>query len=176
MDWKDIVGKVAPMLGAAIGGPLGSIAVTGIANALGLSEKTEAAITEALAGTTPEQLLALKNADQTFALKMQELGFANAKDIEALAVGDRDSARKREMIVQDKTPRNLAYSVTGGFFGILMFMMFFEIPMASRDIINIMLGTLGASFSGIIGYYFGSTAGSKLKTELLAKADAVKED
>lgn len=176
MDWKNIVGKVAPMLGAALGTPLMGVAITGIADALGLSDKTEAAITQALAGTTPEQLLALKNADQSFALKMQELGFANAKDIEALAVGDRDSARKREMVVQDKTPRNLAYGVTGGFFGILMFMMFFEIPMASRDILNIMLGTLGASFSGIIGYYFGSTAGSKLKTELLAKADAVKED
>ena len=176
MSWKDIVGKVAPMLGAALGGPLGSIAVTGIADALGLSDKTEAAITQALAGTTPEQLMALKNADQAFALRMQELGFANARDMEALASGDRDSARKREMVVQDKTPRNLAYGVTSGFFSILIFMMFFEIPSASRDILNIMLGTLGASFSGIIGYYFGSTAGSKLKTELLAKADAVKEE
>lgn len=175
MDWKDIVGKVAPMLGAALGGPLGSIAVTGIADALGLSDKTEAAITQALAGTTPEQLLALKNADQSFALRMQELGFANVKDMEALASGDRADARKREAAVLDKTPRNLAYGVTSGFFSILVFMMFFEIPSASRDILNIMLGTLGASFSGIIGYYFGSTAGSKLKTELLAKADAIKE-
>ena len=176
MDWKSIVGKVAPMLGAALGGPLGSLAVTGIADALGLSDKTEAAITEALAGTTPEQLLALKNADQAFAVKMQELGFANAKDMESLASGDRDSARKREMVVLDKTPRNLAYGVTGGFFSILMFMMFFEIPVASRDILNIMLGTLGASFSGVIGYYFGSTAGSKLKSELLARAEPVKDE
>jgi ABC-type enterobactin transport system permease subunit len=117
-------------------------------------------------------MLALKNADQEFALKMQELGFTNAKDMEALAAGDRSDARKRESIVLDKTPRNLAYFVVGGFFSILVFMMFSEVPVASRDILNIMLGALGGSFSGVIGYYFGSTAGSKEKNVLLAKADS----
>jgi hypothetical protein len=38
-----------------------------IANALGLDEKTEDAIKNALSGTTPDQLLALKKADQDFA-------------------------------------------------------------------------------------------------------------
>ena len=176
MDWKSIISKTAPLLGAALGGPLGGVAVTAIADALGLSNKTEAAITEALAGSTPEQLLALKNADKTFKMRMQELIFADAKDTLTIEASDRDSARKRETVVLDKTPRNLAYGVTGGFFSILMFMMFFEIPVASRDILNIMLGTLGASFSGVIGYYFGSTAGSKLKSELLARAEPVKDE
>ena len=101
MDWKNVVGTVAPVLGAALGGPLGGAAVSVISEALGLNEKTEDAIKNALSGTTPEQLLALKNADQAFAVKMEELGlrreelsFAKVKDMEVIASGDRDSARK----------------------------------------------------------------------------------
>ena len=71
MDWKSIVGSVAPYLGAAVGGPLGGVAVTAIANALGLSDKTEGAIKDALKGVTPEQMLTLKVAERDFAFKMQ---------------------------------------------------------------------------------------------------------
>ena len=175
MDWKNLIGKAAPYLGAALGGPLGSVALATVADALGLSEKTEEAIKSALAGVTPEQMLTLKVAEQDFALKMQGMGFANAKDMESIAAGDRDSARQREMIVMDKTPRNLAYGVSFGFFSILITMLFFEVPAPSRDILNVMLGTLGAGFSGVLSFYFGSSAGSAAKTALLAKADAVKD-
>jgi hypothetical protein len=174
MDWKSVLGKAAPLLGAAIGGPLGGIAVAKIADALGLSEKTEAAITEALAGTTPEQLLALKSADQSFSVKMQELVFANAKDMESIASGDRDSARVREAAVRDNTPRNLAYIVTAGYFSIVALLTLGKIPVENKDMLFIMLGTLGTAWVGVIGYYFGTTANSKHKTDLIAKADAVK--
>ena len=175
MDWKNVVATVAPYLGAAVGGPLGSAAMTVIADTLGLSEKTEGAIKQALSGTTPEQLLALKKADLEFSVRMKEIGFTNAKDMEALAVSDRDSARKREVSVGDKTARNLAYAITAGFFGILIFLLLGDAPEGSRDILNIMLGSLGASFTGVIAYYFGSTAGSSKKTDLLARAEATKD-
>ena len=175
MDWKSVIGKAAPYLGSALGGPLGSVALSTVADALGLSEKTEGAIKQALSGVTPEQVLAIKNAENAFAFKMREMGFANAKDMESIAVGDRDSARKREMTVLDKTPRNLAYGVSAGFFSILIAMLFFEVPASSRDILNVMLGTLGAGFSGVLGFYFGSSAGSAKKTELLSKAESIVE-
>jgi hypothetical protein len=175
MDWKGLVSTVAPWVGAALGGPMGSAAVTVVADALGLSDKTEAAIKQAISGATPEQMLDLKKADQDFALKMQELGFANIKDLEQIAAGDRDSARKREIEVKDKTPRNLAYAITLGFFGVLTFMMLKTVPTESRDILNIMLGALGTSWTGVIAYYYGSTAGSHAKSELLAKSAPVKD-
>lgn len=174
-DWKGLVSTVAPWIGAAIGGPMGMAAVETVAGALGLSEKTENAVKQALSGVTPDQMLALKKADQEFALKMQELGFAHIKDLEQIAAGDRDSARKREIEVKDKTPRNLAYAITLGFFGVLTFMMLKTVPTESRDILNIMLGALGTSWTGVIAYYYGSTAGSKAKSELLAKAAPSKE-
>lgn len=175
MDWKDLISKAAPYLGAAIGGPLGSVALSTVADALRLSDKTEGAIKQALSGVTPEDMLAIKDAENAFALKMREIGFANVKDMETLAVGDRDSARKREIIVLDKTPRNLAYGISAGFFSILIAMLFFEVPATSRDILNVMLGTLGAGFSGVLGFYFGSSAGSAKKTELLSRAEPIVE-
>lgn len=183
MDWKDIVGKVAPVLGAALGGPLGGAAVSVIADALGLNEKTEDAIKGALSGTTPEQLLALKKADQDFAVKMEELGlkreelsFAQEKDMEQISASDRDSARKREMSVGDKTARNLAYAITVGFFSVLFTLMFANLPKASESVLFVMLGALGSAWTGVIAYYFGSTKHSQMNTEMLAKAQPIQPE
>lgn len=168
MDFKSILATVAPWIGTALGGPLGSMAVTAAADALGLSDKTEAAIKSAISGATPEQMLALKAADADFALKMQALGFENMEAMAKLSNEDRDSARNREIQVKDRTPKILAYLVTAGFFGMLVFMLFQAIPNENRDIVNIMLGVLGSTFGGIVAYYYGSTKGSEAKSALLA--------
>lgn len=175
MDWKKVVGTVAPMIGSALGGPLGGMAVSVVADALGLSEKTEDAIKQAIAGATPEQMIAIKNSEQDFKLKMRELGINEVKDMEALAVQDRDSARKREMAVGDKTTRNLAYAVTLGFFGTLTALMFANVPDGSKEVLYVMVGSLGTAWCGINAYYFGSTRSSANKTELLAKAQPIKD-
>ena len=60
MDWMNIVKTVAPWIGTALGGPLGGMAVEAAANALGISDKTTDAVKQALAGVTPDQMLALK--------------------------------------------------------------------------------------------------------------------
>lgn len=174
MDWKVVVSTVAPWLGTALGGPLGGVAVSAVADALGLSEKTEGAIKQALAGVTPEQMLAIKAADQSFALQMQELGVKNVKDLEQIAAADRDSARKREVEVKDNTPRVLAYAITLGFFGVVTFMLLSSVPAGSRDILNIMLGTLGTAWTGVVAYYHGSTASSAQKNKLLAESTPAK--
>ena len=75
MDWKTVVATISPWIGTALGGPLGGMAVTAAANALGLSDKTIDAVKQAVMGMTPDQALAMKTADQAFALHMQELGF-----------------------------------------------------------------------------------------------------
>jgi hypothetical protein len=168
MDISSIINTVAPWIGSALGGPLGGMAVTAAANALGLSDKTEAAIKTAILGATPEQMMALKQADNDFASKMQALGFDNMEKMASLSNADRDSARNREIQVKDRTPKILAYLVTAGFFGMLVFMLFKPIPTENRDIVNIMLGVLGSTFGGIVAYYYGSTKGSEAKSALLA--------
>ncbi|MGD1827321.1 Transmembrane protein [Chromobacterium violaceum] len=171
MDWKQIVGTVAPWIGTALGGPLGGMAVSAVADAIGLPEKTEEAVKQALAGVTPEQMLAVKQADQQFAAKMQELGFQNQRDLEAIAAGDRASAREREIKTGDITPRMLAAVVVAGFFGIMALMIFQELPPNGRDSLLVLVGALGAAFGSIIQYYYGSSAGSAEKARTI---DALK--
>jgi len=169
MDIGKLVGTVAPWIGTALGGPLGGMAVSAVADALGLSDKTEAAIKSSISGATPEQMLALKKADQDFALQMQELGFKNVSDLEKIAADDRNSARNREIQTGDHfTPRLLAIVVTIGFFAVLGYLIKYGLPGGEgRDALLIMLGSLGTAWTGIVAYYFGSSAGSKDKTAQL---------
>jgi uncharacterized membrane protein YjjP (DUF1212 family) len=55
----------------------------------------------------------------------------------------------------------LAASVTVGFFGILVALMSGKIEQAAE--VDIMLGSLGTAWTGIIAFYFGSSAGSQAK-------------
>ncbi|MGC0151059.1 hypothetical protein ACPRNU_01190 [Chromobacterium vaccinii] len=171
MDWKQIVATVAPWIGTALGGPLGGMAVSAVADAIGLPEKTEDAVRQALADATPEQMLAIKQADQQFASRMQELGFQNQQALEAIAAGDRASAREREIKTGDITPRLLAAVVVAGFFAIMALMIFRELPPNGRDSLLVLVGALGAAFGSIIQYYYGSSAGSAEKARTI---DAIK--
>lgn len=174
MDWKNIVSAVAPFIGAAVSGPLGGLALSAIAEALGLSEKTEDAIKQAISGASPEQMLALKNADQQFALRMKELGFQNIQALERIAADDRKSARDMQMTVKSRIPAGLSILITIGFFGILIGMMAGWLTTTDNQALLIMLGALGAAFGAVINFFFGSSADSQNKTQLLAKAESIK--
>ncbi|WP_296988219.1 hypothetical protein [Thalassospira sp. UBA1131] len=160
-DWKSIVKTVAPVLGTAIGGPLGGLATRTIAGALlGDEDATEDQIAAAVQSASPDQLLALKKAEQDFKVQMRKLDI----DIERIHQQDRDSARNREVKTGDTwTPRLLAIAITVGFFGILSFMVTHALPETGRDALLVMLGSLGTAFAGVIAYYFGSSSGSKSK-------------
>ena len=174
MDWKSIVSTIAPWIGTALGGPLGGAAVGAVADALGLSDKTEASIKAALSGVTPEQMLAIKNADQTFQVKMQELGYANVEKLAALAVDNTKDARAMQVQVRSPVPAVLAVLITLGFFGILVGMLGGWLTATDNQALLIMLGALGAAWGAIVNYYFGSSADSGRKTELLAQSEPLK--
>lgn len=175
IDWKTLVGTVAPWIGTALGGPLGGLAVEAAANAFGLSDKTEASLKAALGGATPEQMLALKNADQAFALQMQALGFKQAADLEGLAVADRSSARNMQIARASPVPAVLSVGVTIGYFGILIGMMTEVLIIKDSQALLIMLGSLTTAWGMVMAFWFGTTRDSGRKTELLAQAPAIEK-
>jgi hypothetical protein len=163
----NLVRTVAPSLASAVGGPLAGMAVRTISEALlGKPDGTEDELAQAAAKATPEQLLALKKAEQDFAVKMRELDI----DLERIANADRDSARNREVATKDWTPRLLAGLITAGYFGALFYMLRNGLPQhGGSEAMLVMLGTLGTAWGGVVAYYFGSSAGSKAKDETMRR-------
>jgi hypothetical protein len=160
-----LVRTVAPSIASAVGGPLAGMATKAISEALlGKPDGTEAELLQAAERATPEQLLALKKAENDFAIQMRELDI----DLERISNADRDSARNREIKVRDWTPKILAGLITVGYFGVLFYMLRNGLPQhGGSEAMLVMLGTLGTAWGGVVAYYFGSSAGSKEKTEAM---------
>ncbi len=160
----NLVKTVAPSIATAVGGPLAGMATRAISEALlGRPDGTDEELAEAAKNATPEQLLALKQAEQDFTVRMRELEI----DIERIDAADRGSARDREVKTGDWTPKALAGAVTLGFFGVLGYMIAYGLPSQGGEALLVMLGTLGTAWGGIVSYYFGSSAGSKEKSEAM---------
>jgi hypothetical protein len=160
-----IVRTVAPTIASAVGGPLAGMAVRTISDALlGKPDGTEEELAQAALAATPEQLLALKKAEQDFIVQMRELDI----DLERIGNQDRDSARNREIKLKDVTPKVLAAIITVGYFGVLFWMLNYGLPSnGGSEAMLVMLGTLGTAWGGIVAYYFGSSAGSRDKNETI---------
>ena len=163
-----LLGQIAPSLATALGGPLAGVAVKTLSSALfGHEDATEAQISEAMASATPDQLAAIKKIDADFKVQMKSLDI----DLERIAAGDRDSARQMQKETKDWVPKALAISITCGFFGALVWILVFGIPKTGLEVILMMLGSLSTAWTGVIQFYFGSSAGSKEKNSLLATKD-----
>ena len=160
-----IVRTVAPTIASAVGGPLAGMAVRTISDVLlGKPDGTEEELAQAALAATPEQLLALKKAEQDFIVQMRELDI----DLERIGNQDRDSARNREIKLKDVTPKVLAAIITVGYFGVLFWMLKYGLPSnGGSEAMLVMLGTLGTAWGGIVAYYFGSSAGSRDKNETI---------
>jgi Na+/H+ antiporter NhaC len=61
--------------------------------------------------------------------------------------------------------------VIGGFFALLGILIFVEVKQVNESLLNIAIGGLMSSFVTVVAYFFGSSSGSKMKTELMNKPD-----
>jgi hypothetical protein len=170
----DFLKSIAPWIAAAASGNVPALlgmAANELSGVLGYDVPADAtAIEKATSSATAEQLLAIKQADQAFAIKMQELGYANIEKLEAIAADDRKSAREREIAVKDATPKVLAAIITTGFLGVLFYMISYGLPEQNRDSLLMMLGALSSGWGMMLAYYYGTSAGSAAKNEMLLRA------
>jgi hypothetical protein len=150
---------VAPALATAVGGPLGGAAVSMIADKLGLDDKTVEGVTKAL----------IADPDKLNKLKEMELEFAK------IDAQDRDSARNREIemaksdvhFVTKNITSILAIGILTGSLIIAMLVFFVDFPDSQENILIFVLGSLFSIATQVVSYYFGSSQGSKDKTDEL---------
>jgi hypothetical protein len=143
-----------------LGGPLAGLAIEAVSKAVGIDPKdVQSTINEGK--LTADQIMLLKQAEIDMAAKAQEMGLNFAK----LNVEDRKSAREMQAETRSYIPAILAITVTVGFFGILVGLM--TETFKTSDALMLMLGSLGTAWTGIIAFYFGSSASSQNKDDLL---------
>jgi len=164
MDWLK---TIAPTIATALGGPLAGLAIEAVSKAIGIDPKdVQSTISEGKLSS--DQIMLLKQAEIDMAARAQEMGLDFAK----LNVEDRRSAREMQAETRSYIPAILAVSVTIGFFGILIGMM--TETFKASDALMLMLGSLGTAWTGIIAFYFGSSAGSQAKDDLLHQSTPTK--
>ncbi len=163
-DVLEFLGKVAPTIASALGGPLAGLATAAIAKALGTTPEEATTIMQS-GQFTSDQLAAIKLAEMEMKKHEEEYGFKFAE----LEIRDRDSARVREVAVKDGVNTVLAYSIVGGFIAMVgaSLLGYAEVDSA---LAGTLVGYLSAKCEQVLSYYFGSTRGSDRKTELLAKS------
>ena len=164
MDWLK---QIAPTIATCLGGPLAGLAVTAISKALGVDEdKVQDTIDQGK--LSADQIASLKQAEIELQKSAQELGL----NFEQLAVQDRASARDLQKETKSIVPPTLSVLVTIGFFGILVGLMSGKI--ITSDALMLMLGSLGTAWTGIIAFYFGSSASSQDKDKMIHNSTPIK--
>lgn len=166
MEW---LSTIAPMIGTALGGPLGGAAAAFLADKLGLSEKTVEAVSDVLQSgrMTPEQIEAVKLAEIDF----QKFLETNKIKIEEVHAKDRADARAMQIVTRSLVPATLSFLVTIGYFGILIGMMADELHVSDSQALLLMLGSLGTAWGMVMAYWFGTTKSSSDKNAIIAKRE-----
>jgi len=162
MDWKKLIGNIAPVLGGSLGGPFGAMAGSWLADKLGVDvDNLEATVNSA----TPDTLLKIKELDNQFAIDMKKLGLDQKK----LHADDRANARKMATNTTLTPQIVLACIFVMGFVGILytVFSGGIELSNQMSDMANYLLGILSAGLVQIMNFFYGSSVGSKEKNNLI---------
>jgi hypothetical protein len=149
---------VAPVLATAVAGPAGGAAVGWIASKLGIDDATVEGVTQALTGN-PEMTLKLKELDLEYA-KLEVADRDSARQAYA-AVATSEHATKLDKIVVPV----LALGVVGLAFTLIGVLMFVNTPQDQQQIIIFALGFITSAAGQVLSFYFGSSQGSKDKTE-----------
>ncbi len=179
MTWQDVARKIltlapqaaslaAPFLGPA--GPILPVAVKALCSYFRIDDPDP----------KPEVVLAAIEADPqaTVNLRMAQIEFDRERM--RLEYADTQNARQRQTEherVTGKSDTNLyvlAWVVVGGFLGLTGFLIWFAykgVPIIDQSgVLYMLLGTLSTAFGMVMGYFFGSSRGSRDKDELLLKA------
>lgn len=187
MDWKTVIGTLAPVLGTALGGPLAGTALKIVSEALlGKPDGTTDEISKSISsGLDPEIILKLREADTSFQVKMREMDIDIAKlnaSTETAYLEDVQSARATSgvnrsiFILGISIVSTFALLMTAVLYGSFQLMVggiiLKDVAVASTvsGLIGSVIGYVAGNAQQVIGYYFGSSKSSSTLSTALAGA------
>ena len=149
-----LINALAPTIATALGGPVAGIAVKALSTALlGHGDGSEDDITSALSAATPEQIAAIRKAENDFRVQIKQLDI----DLEKIAADDRANARNMAIATHDLTPRILALFVVVCYGLAQYYLLTHVLDPSMRELVARVLGTIDGALMMVLSYYFGSS-------------------
>ena len=148
-----LVAKAAPLLGAALDGPIGEMVGSLIASKLGVSQ---------------DQLQTTISTDPNVGVKLKEIeeehyetlkNFTSTED--KIVADNTEGARQREEDMVKLTGKYdwvqhfFALFVAGGFIAICFAVQFVNLAEPNLHLLLVLMGVLSTTFKDVCGYYFG---------------------
>ena len=162
---SNVVGKAAPALGAAIGGPIG----LGVGSIIG-------GIATLFGGDAddPDNLSTIIEKDPNAALKLREFELTHLAALETISANRVRDAQQREIAYTTTTGKRdwllafLVVAIVVGFFGCIGIVAFTTADKTDRDLFYTLLGTLTFAFSSVVSYYLGATYPKEAQQRVVA--------
>lgn len=192
MNWDSIkpwIAKAAPLLGTAVGGPFGTMAGALVAQALGTKDASPEAIDAAIknGNITPDQMVALKLAEENFSLEMAKLNISSKEQLAELEF-------KTEAAYLSDTQDARAHKDTGTFYMAICILVTFVVLMAAvligcfrilnggipiKDasvvavvftLVGTIVGYVASNAQTVVNFEFGSSRGGSIRADKMADA------
>lgn len=172
---KDTLAKItsaAPMIGALLGpgGAAAGMVIKMAAAALGVEPTPEAI--EAQIASNPDALLKFKELEATHKIEWEKLLIEK----ERIRLQDVQSARQRQTESERATGKRdmnlyaLAWLGVLGYLSLIIYLIAVGLPKMTPELalmVGNLIGIVGAKYSGIFDYFFGSSQGSAHKTAIM---------
>jgi|GEM_PF-3121717 hypothetical protein len=149
----ELISKFSPVLAflLSVSNPFAGIIVSAIATKFGADRNNM------------DDIVGKIKSDENAYQKLQEVQMLHANTIATINSKDKDSARKREEKITEilKEPdyvmNGIAIAVVIGYFAMCCLTVFYSIPLADHDMLNMLFGQLMGGFMMVLSYYFGSS-------------------
>jgi hypothetical protein len=171
---KKIISPLAPVLGGMIGGPAGAAAGTILKQTLlGNKDASDEQLLQAVQGITPEQQLALKQAEYNYQISMAQIDATNTADARKRDVALNASTQLPVWVIAFNalTTSVLAYvNVGGGLFvamSIIYLMKIGDLSPVETGFLGTLLGYWISEAKQTNTFYFGSTNSSRDKDKII---------
>lgn len=185
IDWKDVIGAVAPTLGTLLGGPLAGMAIGQLSKVLlGKDDGTEEELSQVvMGGLSNDKIVEIQRINRDTEVKLAQMQldkFRIETDLEKAYVSDTADARK----YKDDNVFTLGVTILLVFAVVMSLSVYgcFQIltggiELKDASTVGIVAGFLGtvigyvaANAQQVVSYFFGSSAGSAKKTTEMAES------
>ena len=164
MSWLKKLKEFAPDIATAVltgGASLPSLAMKAASDAFGLDIKTEDELRKTVESASPDDMLKLTQANNSFRLRMKEL----SNEMTYAELGDVQNARKTHK--DSKMPAAICITLTIAVIGFACALMVLTIPEANQRMLDTLFGSVLTAWLGSLTFFTGTTRSSGQKNDAL---------